>query len=568
MQAEDGESLETQLHDLRAYAKKEGIKILHEYQDAGFSGKNTKDRPGFNEMVDAIKSGVRVDVILVWKLNRFGRNTLDVLSSIKELAKYGTTVYFDDRNMYSDDDMSKLLIMLLSIVAEMERENILEQTMAGRKQKAREGYWNGGQAPYGYRLEMGEDSKNHLIIKPDEADVVRLIFKKFNDGMGVNSLSGWLNDHGYRREMRGNMKFDTFNPHFVKKLLDNPVYTGVIAYGRRHNELIEGSDNEYHIVEQFDYDTFDGEHDALIDKATWERARERRAKNSTAFPRKSRFEGHENLLSGVIKCPGCGRSMIPNRRDGHVKKDGTRGKTTWSYYCRYARRVYGNICNYVRQPNQDIVHVEIIKKTSHSPVFKERLMKELDATSDIDKLKEDVERIEAAVRDNEKQRKNTVRLLSNLDPSDDTHELMFEDTKSQLTELAQAAQGLSKSLSEAYLKLEAAEQNRITSQNIYDRLGELEDGYDGKTDAEKKEIIQSIVEIDPEAKHGGPMVTHIKFKVPVSFHPLFPEEMLDVLSATEFNLILQRDYYAENSWVNGEHVDTVIMMRNYGLKGK
>lgn len=146
-----GESLEPQLHDLRAYARENGIKILHEYQDVGFSGKNIHGRPGFTEMMDAVRSGVKVDVILVWKLSRFGHNTLDVLSAIKELARYGTAVYFDDRKLYSDDDMGTLLITVLSMLSEIERENILEQIYARRVPKAREGFWNDGQAPYGYR---------------------------------------------------------------------------------------------------------------------------------------------------------------------------------------------------------------------------------------------------------------------------------------------------------------------------------------------------------------------------------------------------------------------------------
>lgn len=104
MQVDKGESLEARLHDLRAHARENGIKILHEYQNAGFSGKNIHGRPGFAEMMDAGRSGVKVDVIIVWKLSRFGRNTIDVLSAIKELARYDTAVYFDDRKLYSDDD--------------------------------------------------------------------------------------------------------------------------------------------------------------------------------------------------------------------------------------------------------------------------------------------------------------------------------------------------------------------------------------------------------------------------------------------------------------------------------
>ena len=86
----------------------------------------------------------------------------------------------------------RVLFSVLSAVAEIERENILVQTMEGRKQKAREGKWNGGFAPYGYYLEKGE-----LKIAEDEAETIRIIFDKYiNTNMGANGIAKYLNQHG------------------------------------------------------------------------------------------------------------------------------------------------------------------------------------------------------------------------------------------------------------------------------------------------------------------------------------------------------------------------------------
>ena len=96
----------------------------------------------------------------------------------------------------SSKDSGKLMISVLSAVAEIERENILVQTMEGRKQKAREGKWNGGFAPYGYELVNGE-----LQIAEDEAEVIRLIYDKFiHTNMGIAAIAIWLNQHGYKRK--------------------------------------------------------------------------------------------------------------------------------------------------------------------------------------------------------------------------------------------------------------------------------------------------------------------------------------------------------------------------------
>ena len=83
----------------------------------------------------------------------------------------------------------KTELSIIAAVAEMERENIRVQTMAGREQKAREGKWNGGFAPYGYKLENGE-----LVIAEDEVEIVQMIFDRYihtNDG--INGVANYLN---------------------------------------------------------------------------------------------------------------------------------------------------------------------------------------------------------------------------------------------------------------------------------------------------------------------------------------------------------------------------------------
>ena len=92
----------------------------------------------------------------------------------------------------SSKEADKLLISIIAAVAEMERENIRVQTMAGREQKAREGKWNGGFAPYGYRLENGE-----FVIAEDEVEIIQMVFDRYihtNDG--INGVANYLNNHG------------------------------------------------------------------------------------------------------------------------------------------------------------------------------------------------------------------------------------------------------------------------------------------------------------------------------------------------------------------------------------
>ena len=141
------------------------------------------------------------------------------------MQDFGVNLICVEDGIDSSKDSGKLVISVLSAVAEIERENILVQTMAGRQQKAMNGGWNGGCAPYGYELVEGK-----LVIAEDEAEVIRLIFDKFaHTTMGANGVAAWLNNHGYHKKVRQNGKLNAFTAHFVKLILDNPVYMGKIA---------------------------------------------------------------------------------------------------------------------------------------------------------------------------------------------------------------------------------------------------------------------------------------------------------------------------------------------------
>ena len=112
-----------------------------------------------------------IDYVLVFKLSRFGRNAADVLSSLQKMQDFGVNLICVEDGIDSSKDAGKLMISVLSAVAEIERDNILVQTMEGRKQKTREGKWNGGFAPYGYKLVDGS-----LFIAEDEVEVIKIIF--------------------------------------------------------------------------------------------------------------------------------------------------------------------------------------------------------------------------------------------------------------------------------------------------------------------------------------------------------------------------------------------------------
>ena len=146
----DGFSLDAQKERVHKYADAFSYEIAGEYEDAGKSGKSIEGRAEFKKMLEDINSNKDgISYVLVFKLSRFGRNAADILSSLQFMQDNNVNLICVEDGIDSSKDSGKLVITILSAVSEIERENILVQTMEGRKQKAREGKWNGGFAPYG-----------------------------------------------------------------------------------------------------------------------------------------------------------------------------------------------------------------------------------------------------------------------------------------------------------------------------------------------------------------------------------------------------------------------------------
>ena len=123
--------------------------------------------------------------VLVFKLSRFGRNAADVLSSLQVMQDFGVNLVCVEDGIDSSKDAGKLMISVLSAVAEIERENIRVQTMEGRIQKAREGRWNGGFAPYGYQLVDGK-----LLINEEEAEAHSCHLRQYvHTDIGANGIA-------------------------------------------------------------------------------------------------------------------------------------------------------------------------------------------------------------------------------------------------------------------------------------------------------------------------------------------------------------------------------------------
>ncbi|SNE34913.1 recombinase family protein [Streptococcus pneumoniae] len=348
----EGYSLEAQKSRMKAFAIYNDYEIVGEYEDAGKSGKSIEGRIQFNRMMEDIKSGKDgVSFVLVFKLSRFARNAADVLSTLQTMQDFGVNLICVEDGIDSSKDAGKLMISVLSAVAEIERENIRVQTMEGRIQKAREGKWNGGFAPYGYQLVDGK-----LFINEEEAVAIRTIFEQYvNTTIGANGLSKYLENHGIRKIPRQNGKNPLFDAGLIRKILKNPVYNGKIAFGRRTLEKVHGTRNEYKQVEQDEYLISEGIHEAIVSDEVWQAAQVKLKSQAKKYEHVNKGKDtRTHLLSGIVKCPICGVGMFGNKCI-KKKKDGTKYKDFYYYGCKHRQMIRGHKCTFSKQIREELL---------------------------------------------------------------------------------------------------------------------------------------------------------------------------------------------------------------------
>ena len=517
----DGYSLEAQRERLLRFAEFQEMEVVREYCDAGKSGKNISGRPEFSQMLqDIAEDRDRVDFILVFKLSRFGRNAADVLNSLQYIQDFGVNLICVEDGIDSSKDSGKLTITVLSAVAEIERENILVQTMEGRRQKAREGKWNGGQAPFGYEL----DSKNGtLTVNSKEAEIVKIIFSKFvNEGLGADSICDYLNQHGYQKKKVKKNELNYFSRGLIMKILDNPVYIGKIAYGRTATEKVKGSRDQYKRVKTDDYMLIDGIHEAIVDQELWEAARIRRKETGVKWNKTHSLE-HEHILSGILRCPVCGSGLVGTVRRRKNKKSGEY-KDDFYYKCLHRKKIDDiHFCNFRLVLNQDEINhqtEEIILDMVEDPEFRDYMVSKLDEKVDVSALETEKNQIMEQLRQVMGAKKKLTEMMERLDIGDKHYDRKYQDMQDRQNVLYDRISELEEAIADIEVKISGAYEEKITTDQLYKILLNFDKMYYKMSDLEKKRFMREFIEgieLYPEKQKDGRILKQISLGFPVFY---------------------------------------------------
>ena len=188
------------------------------YADEGITGTSTKHREAFNEMISDALAG-KIDLIVTKSVSRFARNTVDSLTTIRKLKEHGVECYFEKESIWTFDSKGELLITIMSSLAQEESRSISENVTWGHRKRMAD-----GKVSLGYSTFLGYDKGENggLVVNPEEAKVVRLIYRKFMEGMAPIGIASYLESKGIPSPA-GKKKW---HAHTVRSILQNEKYKG------------------------------------------------------------------------------------------------------------------------------------------------------------------------------------------------------------------------------------------------------------------------------------------------------------------------------------------------------
>lgn len=435
------QSIEGQLAKGHEYAAAQGYTVVHEYIDRAMTGRND-NREAFQKMLSDTGKH-QFQVVIVWKVDRFGRNREEIAFNKHTCKKNGVRVEYVAESLPNSPE-AVILESVLEGMAEYYSIQLSQNIRRGQLESAKKCQCVGGTVPLGYTL----DSDKHFVIDPQTAPIVKKIFDLYAEGATISEITGQLNEQGIRTARK-----QLYTKNSLTKLLKNEKYIGIYAYK--------------------DVVRVEGGVPAIVDKSTFDRVQEllkinRRAPSHT-------WTKVEYLLTDKLFCGHCGSPMVGESGFSHTG-------AKYSYYgCIKRRREKACDKKPVRQDWIEALVLDETVKLLHDDELMEYI---IDRTWEYyqvtDKVQEEKAVFEAQLAEIDKAINNLVRAIE--------AGIFNAATKSRMDELDAQKAALTASLAD----LELTSGIRITREHIEYFLLRLRD-LDVKDRECQKRLVQTFV---------------------------------------------------------------------------
>lgn len=270
------------------------------FADDGISGTNTKKREEFNRMIDECMEG-NIDLVITKSISRFARNTLDCLKYIRQLKDKNISVFFEKENINTMDAKGEVLLTIMASLAQQESQSLSQNVKLGLQYRYQQ-----GKVQVNHNRFMGytKDEEGSLIIVPEEAEIIKRIYREYLEGKSLAGIGRDLEKDGILTAA-GKPRW---RPETIKKILLNEKYIGdallqktfTVDFLTKKRVKNEGHVPQYYV---------ENSHEAIIPKELFLQAQEelhRRNNIYTGADKNKRLYSSKYALSTITFCGDCG----------------------------------------------------------------------------------------------------------------------------------------------------------------------------------------------------------------------------------------------------------------------
>lgn len=471
-QAKYGFSIEGQLDELKQYCKLNKLSIHDVYIDRGASGSKVAGRPELKRML-ADAGRRKFDLVLIWRISRLARNLVDLLSIVERLNRHKVMLY-SFKEPFDGTPLGQFVLQMYGARAELERSNIADNVRAAMNHRSKSGIWNAGNSVLGYSwTREPETNVSQVQVVPEEAELVNLIFEWYASGeLGFKAIANRLN-HAGRLTKLGN----PFSVQSIRNILNNRNYIGLVRFNKTEHIRTGGS---------VAMGWAQGDQKAIVDLDLWNRVQTLLAER---FAPPLRKIDRNYPLTGLLKCPLCGNSMIPWHLN-RTRKDGTR-KTNHYYQCSTNNSKGPAACraNLVRADKVEQWFFEQLHMLLTAPEVLETIVTATNEKQQSDTLPslEEVRHVESLLKELSRQKEELFRSFeSGMLPKDDFASVIVE-VKLQINE----AQASKERLDAILVASKKAEINQDQIRSVLSRLRQL---LESNSEEQQKRLLRLLVD--------------------------------------------------------------------------
>lgn len=446
-QAEKGYSIDEQTERLQKYAEIKDWMVYDTFIDAGFSGAST-DRPALQKMISEVDN---YNGVLVYKLDRLSRSQKDTLYLIEDVFNANDVAFVSlNENLDTSTAFGKAMIGILSVFAQLEREQIAERMAMGKVGRAKAGKaasWSTITRPYGYEI---NDDDIYEVVK-HEAKIVKDIFRKYLEGESISGMS-----YDFSEKMIDGKKW---HHSTIRRILTNPIYAGGIRFKGK---------------------VYDGQHDPIISMEDYKEAerqvKSRRIKHYKKHNNRRPFQS-KYVLSGLLTCGKCGCPMVISY--AAKRADGSRNMY---YKCNSRVKAYRQKYDIKKACGDEIYHKDQLENLVYSEIKSIELEQ-----SSIDKLK--TEETKITIEDYQKEIRNLIKQNSKLTD-------LYVDSLIEKDDFVERQKKLEDK--KAYFEteiniLKETRKTDTTKENALKLIQHFSDNFDDLDRKDKKNIVNELI---------------------------------------------------------------------------